>query len=229
MQVFAFDNPETRIYYEILANHSTPAVRPVAQPGDALEVEVGFSLTNILNFDIDNYILTIHGLKSLVSAVVKSESEWYRKQCVGVFINSFISEFLYGNIRYMCMFYYFPWSGRHSRETMTHLHTPIGNIMMTSSNENIFRVTGPFCGNSPVTGEFPTHKGQWRGTLMLSLICDWINGWVNNREVGDLRRHRAHYDVIVMHCCFWPLEVRSPIISSNGINSLKPSDAYMRQ
>ena len=33
---------------------------------------------------------------------------------------------------------------------------------------------------------------------MFSLICAWINGWVNNREAGDLRRHRAHYDVIVM-------------------------------
>ena len=42
------------------------------------------------------------------------------------------------------------------------------------------------------------HKGQWRGPLMLSLICTWINGWVNNRESGDLRRHRALYDVIVM-------------------------------
>ena len=42
------------------------------------------------------------------------------------------------------------------------------------------------------------HKGQWRGALMFSLICAWINGWVNNREAGDLRRHRAHYDVIVM-------------------------------
>ena len=29
-------------------------------------------------------------------------------------------------------------------------------------------------------------------------ICAWIHGWVNNREAGDLRRHRAHYDVIVM-------------------------------
>ena len=44
------------------------------------------------------------------------------------------------------------------------------------------------------------HKGQWRGALMFSLICVWINGWVNNREVGDLRRYRAHYDVIVMLC-----------------------------
>ena len=33
---------------------------------------------------------------------------------------------------------------------------------------------------------------------MFSLICVWINGWVNNREVVDLRRYRAHYDVIVM-------------------------------
>ena len=42
------------------------------------------------------------------------------------------------------------------------------------------------------------HRGQWRGGLMLSLISAWINGWVNNREAGDLRRHRAHYDVTVM-------------------------------
>ena len=51
-------------------------------------------------------------------------------------------------------------------------------------------------GNSLVTGEFP-HKGQWLGTLMFSLICVWINGWVNNCEAGDLRRHRAHYYINV--------------------------------
>ena len=42
------------------------------------------------------------------------------------------------------------------------------------------------------------HKGQGRGALMVSMICGRINGWVNNREAGDLRRYRAHYDVIVM-------------------------------
>ena len=42
------------------------------------------------------------------------------------------------------------------------------------------------------------HKGQWRGALMFSLICVWIIDWVNNREAGDLRCYRAHYDVIVM-------------------------------
>ena len=42
------------------------------------------------------------------------------------------------------------------------------------------------------------HKGQWRGALMFSLTCAWLIGWINNREAGDLRRYRAHYDVIVM-------------------------------
>ena len=42
------------------------------------------------------------------------------------------------------------------------------------------------------------HKGQWRGALMFSLVFACVNSWVNNREAGDLRRHRAHYDVIVM-------------------------------
>ena len=42
------------------------------------------------------------------------------------------------------------------------------------------------------------HKGQWHGALMFSLICAWINGWVNNGEAGDLRCHCTHYDLTVM-------------------------------
>ena len=45
------------------------------------------------------------------------------------------------------------------------------------------------------------HKGQWRGALMFTLICAWINGWVNNLEAGDLRPYHAHFDVIAMHHC----------------------------
>ena len=52
-------------------------------------------------------------------------------------------------------------------------------------------------GNSSVPVNSP-HKGQWRGALMFSLICALISGWVNNGEAGDLRRNRAHCDVIVM-------------------------------
>ena len=53
------------------------------------------------------------------------------------------------------------------------------------------------------------HKGQWRGALMFSLICAWINRWVNNYEAGNLRRHRVHYDVTVVMCR----------ISASGANS----------
>ena len=49
--------------------------------------------------------------------------------------------------------------------------------------------------NSPSPANSP-HKGQWPGALMFSLI--WA--WINYREADDWRRHRAHYDVIVMHC-----------------------------
>ena len=61
-------------------------------------------------------------------------------------------------------------------------YTPCNvSSMMTSSNGNVFRVTG-----------------QGRRPLMFSLICASINSWVNNREAGELRRHRAYHDVIVM-------------------------------
>ena len=77
----------------------------------------------------------------------------------------------------------------------------------------------PFVRGIPRSRVNSPHKGQWRGAFMSSLICAWINLWVNNREAGDLRRYRAHYDVIVMiiltvracrvWCVFMPL--RSPI------------------
>ena len=104
-----------------------------------------------------------------------------------------------------------------------------GPIMMTSSNENIFRVTGHLCGE--FTGDrwiprtkasdaelwcflwfapeqtFKLNSKQWRGiprtkTSDAELWCFlWsaLNSWVNNREAGDLRRYRAHYDVTIMY------------------------------
>ena len=57
-------------------------------------------------------------------------------------------------------------------------------------------------GNPPVTGIFH-HKGQWGGALIFSLICTWINGSVNNREAGDFRRYRVHYDVTIWIKSTW--------------------------
>ena len=70
------------------------------------------------------------------------------------------------------------------------------HYMMTSSNGNIFLVTGPLCGEITGPGEFPTQRPVTRSFDVF--FCVWINDWVNNREAGDLRRHRGHYDVIVM-------------------------------
>ena len=55
----------------------------------------------------------------------------------------------------------------------------------------------PFVRGIPQCPLNSLHKGQWRGTLIFSLICVRINCWVNNRDAGDLRRHRSHYDIIV--------------------------------
>ena len=42
------------------------------------------------------------------------------------------------------------------------------------------------------------HKGQCRGGMIFCLICAWTNDWVNNRDAGDLRRHRADWYVTVV-------------------------------
>ena len=52
-------------------------------------------------------------------------------------------------------------------------------------------------GNSPVPGEFPTQRPvPWSFDVFFDLRL--MNDWVNNREAGDLRHYRAHYDVFVM-------------------------------
>ena len=77
------------------------------------------------------------------------------------------------------------------------------------------------------------HKGQWRGALMFSFICAWINSWVNNRKAGDLRRHRAHYDVTTtiitqdhsMGCSWFPVkisDITSQLWWMTSKNDVKP-------
>ena len=69
--------------------------------------------------------------------------------------------------------------------------------MMTSSNGNIFRVTGPLCGKFTGDRWIPLTRPVTQSFDVFFIIYAWINGWVNN-HAGDLRRHRVHYDVIVM-------------------------------
>ena len=75
--------------------------------------------------------------------------------------------------------------------------------IITSSNGNIFRVTGYFCleftghrwipRKRPVTQSFD---------VFFFIIYARLNGWANHRDAGDLRRHRTHYDVPVMKAIY---------------------------
>ena len=69
---------------------------------------------------------------------------------------------------------------------------------MTSSNGNIFRGTGPLCGEFTGHRWIPITKANDTEIWCFFFICAWIKGWVNKREAGDSRRHRAHYDVTAM-------------------------------
>ena len=69
-------------------------------------------------------------------------------------------------------------------------------IKMTSSKGKLFH--WPFVRGIHLSPVNSPHRGQWRGALVFYLIYARINGWVNIRKAGDLRRHPAHYDVTVM-------------------------------
>ena len=88
-----------------------------------------------------------------------------------------------------------------------HLMTSSCTLLFISINRRVhddvikwqhFSALPVFCAaNSPVTGEFPSQRPVTRS---FDAFFDraWINGWVNNREAGDLRRHPAHHGVNVM-------------------------------
>ena len=94
---------------------------------------------------------------------------------------------------------------RLSKIHMSKTHTYIygnkltGNTacMMTSSNGNVFRVTGHLCGEFTGPRWFPPHKGQWRGALMWVFYLrlnkrlskqSW--GWWFETLLSRLWRHR---------------------------------------
>ena len=89
-------------------------------------------------------------------------------------------------------------------------------FMMTSLKRNHFPRYWPFVNGihrSPVNTRTNASDAE---ILKFSLICAWINGWVNNREAGDLSRHGAHHDVTVMLCFLSD----APILASNGTISV---------
>ena len=87
---------------------------------------------------------------------------------------------------------------------------------MTSSNGNIFRVTGHLC------GEFTGHRWVPRTKASDSeLWCFLWSCWVNHGEAGDLRRHLVHYDVTVMITEPWYVIYNALIFLTRGVSLLK--------
>ena len=65
-------------------------------------------------------------------------------------------------------------------------------------------------GNSPVAGEFPPQRPVEQSFDVFFHLC------LNKRlsEAGDLRRHSAHFDVIVMDICLSDVLSLFPYIQS---------------
>ena len=84
------------------------------------------------------------------------------------------------------------------RQIDANLHVTMSPHMITSSNGHIFRITGPLCGEFTGHRWIPHTKASDTEIWCFLWSVPWINSWVNNRQAGDLRRHRAHYDVTVM-------------------------------
>ena len=85
-----------------------------------------------------------------------------------------------------------------------------------------FALLALLCGEFTGHWWYPLTKASDAELWCFLWSAPWINGWLNNREAGDLRRHSAHYDVIVMaetisymayrfktdfHMMHWPLVI----------------------
>ena len=103
-------------------------------------------------------------------------------------------------VKLLCNYHHFKKYRSNTYAIIYSLKSPkLRQFIMKSSKGGAFRVTSPLCGEFTGHRWIPLTKASDAEFLMFSLVWAWTNGWVNNRDTGDLRRHRAHYDVAVMH------------------------------
>ena len=77
-------------------------------------------------------------------------------------------------------------------------HVSVSRVLMTSSNGNILRVTGPLWGESTGHRWIPLAKTSGAELWCFLWSMPEINGWADNRDPSDLRRHCTYYDITVM-------------------------------
>ena len=112
------------------------------------------------------------------------------------------------DVTYVSVQFSDPWAGQYKAVTWYEWHGCWHRSGNTTKRDHVikwklFPRYWPFVRGihrSPVNSP---HKGQWREALMFSLICAWINRWVNNGEAGDLRRYRACDFTVMGIQYFW--------------------------
>ena len=82
--------------------------------------------------------------------------------------------------------------------------------------ETFFALLALCVGKSPVTVEFPSQRPVTR-SFDVFFDLDRLNGWVNTREAGDLRRDRADCDVAVMEQFPHKGPVMRKVFSRHGV------------
>ena len=101
--------------------------------------------------------------------------------------------------------------------------------MMTSSNGNLFRVTGSLCGEFTGQRWMPLTKASDAGLGYILCSAPPKNGSVNSRGDVYLRHNRTHYDVNVvrenlprLHCDHWFFLLQGHIRSLKSLRGLFP-------
>ena len=123
---------------------------------------------------------------------------------------------------------------------------------MTSSNGNIFRVTGPLCGEFTGPGEFPTQRPVTRsfGALFDLRLNKRLSkqawGWWFETPSWSLWRQRnevnqtdpnhkksakhiriSRKSIVIKQIQFMPAQPLLPIFTKSYINSSRPNDTYL--
>ena len=92
-------------------------------------------------------------------------------------------------------------------------------IRHTSKKTPKLRVTGLCAGNSPVTGEFPAQ---------LASNAETVSIWWRHHVLGIVMiKNKIGFHSL--QCIQWLYRIMPQVTTFRSINSLRPSDAYMRR
>ena len=139
--------------------------------------------------------------------VTLSEVEWNK------YLDNFSSQQYKAQENFSCVHKLFPVPLSEFQDSVNYLHCIIAMIYNDVIKWKHFPRHLPFVQEIHRSLVNSSHKGQWRGSLMSSLICAWTNGWVSNRDASDLKYHHANYDVTVLYSAEVLLDTSTNVVA----------------